>query len=40
MRADTFTASIPEKPNENDWFNINTLHSRGGTMSYQWVIAF
>ncbi|EAR93381.2 C2 domain protein (macronuclear) [Tetrahymena thermophila SB210] len=36
LRSDNFIAAIPEKPNENDWFNINTLHSRGGTMSFRW----
>ncbi|EGR34566.1 hypothetical protein IMG5_007260 [Ichthyophthirius multifiliis] len=36
LTADNFIASIPEIPNSNDWFNINTLISRGGTMPFKW----
>jgi len=34
--TDTFIAMIPEIPTENDYFNINFLQSKGGTMPFRW----
>ncbi|CAD8189110.1 unnamed protein product [Paramecium pentaurelia] len=36
MATDTFIAMIPEVPTENDYFNINFLQSKGGTMPFRW----
>lgn len=35
--ADTFIARVPERIEDNDYFNINSLQSRGGTMAFRWV---
>ena len=38
--SDIFIGNIPEMPLENDYFNINSLQSKGGNMPYRWVISF
>ena len=35
--ANIFIGSIPETPSETDYFNINSLQSKGGNMPYRWV---
>lgn len=35
--ADSFIGMIPEIPQENDFFNVNFLQSRGGVMPYRWI---
>jgi len=33
-QGDDFIANIPEFPKENDFFSVNYLHAKGGTMKY------
>ena len=37
IMADTFIARIPEKPEDNDFFNITSLQSRGNSLPFRWV---
>lgn len=34
--SDTFIGQIPEFPQENDFFNITYLQSKGGVLPYRW----